>query len=407
MTDHSTQPPSGDCAEKEDARDGRLRSIGPGPTARRDGGICCRRARRCWRRSSSATGLTTACSTRASRRRACSAARRARPATPGRSTWSSTPPRARRWWPGSGPCKRCRPLDAEAGAPEWAAQLVARVEADPGARITDADLRAQGLDPAAVRRWFKKTHGMTFQAYCRARRLGDAFAALRAGDSIDEVVVRARLGVALRLPHGVRQAGGGAARRGGGGARRLCRPSRLARDAGRPAGRRRDRRRRRPARVPGPAHDRDPAGHAAAAVRAAARARRSPLLERLRTQLGEYFAGGGARSTCRCRTRAVRSSSRCGTPCWRIPYGETRSYAELARELGVPGAARAVGRANGANRIAIVMPCHRVIAADGGLGGYGGGLWRKLRLLETEGAVTGSAPACAPCGTLVSCIRFI
>jgi AraC family transcriptional regulator of adaptative response/methylated-DNA-[protein]-cysteine methyltransferase len=61
----------------------------------------------------------------------------------------------------------------------------------------------------------------------------------------------------------------------------------------------------------------------------------------------------------------------------------------------VPGAARAVGRANGANRIAIVIPCHRVIAAGGGLGGYGGGLWRKLRLLETEGAITRMVPACA------------
>jgi O-6-methylguanine DNA methyltransferase len=70
----------------------------------------------------------------------------------------------------------------------------------------------------------------------------------------------------------------------------------------------------------------------------------------------------------------------------RIPYGETRAYAELARELDAPAAARAVGRANGLNRIAILVPCHRVVAADGGLGGYGGGLWRKLRLLETEGA---------------------
>ena len=71
----------------------------------------------------------------------------------------------------------------------------------------------------------------------------------------------------------------------------------------------------------------------------------------------------------------------------RIPYGETRTYAGLARELGAPGAARAVGTANGANRLAILIPCHRVIAAGGGLGGYGGGLWRKLRLLETEGVV--------------------
>ena len=140
------------------------------------------------------------------------------------------------------PCKRCRPLDAEAGAPEWAARLIARVEADPAARITDADLRAEGLDPAAVRRWFQKTHGMTFQAYCRARRLGDAFVALRSGDPIDEVVFDHGWESHSGFRTGVRQAGGGAARRSGGGARRLTRPAHLAGDAGRPARRRRDRR---------------------------------------------------------------------------------------------------------------------------------------------------------------------
>lgn len=67
-----------------------------------------------------------------------------------------------------------------------------------------------------------------------------------------------------------------------------------------------------------------------------------------------------------------------------IPYGETISYAELARRIGQPKAPRAVGSANGRNRIAIVVPCHRVIAADGTLGGYGGELWRKEWLLNLE-----------------------
>ena len=77
----------------------------------------------------------------------------------------------------------------------------------------------------------------------------------------------------------------------------------------------------------------------------------------------------------------------------RIPYGETRSYGEQARRLGQPReAVRAVARANGDNRIAIVIPCHRVIGADGKLTGYGGGLWRKRRLLDLERAVAhGSA----------------
>jgi O-6-methylguanine DNA methyltransferase len=70
----------------------------------------------------------------------------------------------------------------------------------------------------------------------------------------------------------------------------------------------------------------------------------------------------------------------------RIPYGETRSYGDVARELGRPRAVRAVGTANGANPIAIVIPCHRVVAAGGHLGGYGGGLPLKRRLLALEGA---------------------
>jgi O-6-methylguanine DNA methyltransferase len=70
----------------------------------------------------------------------------------------------------------------------------------------------------------------------------------------------------------------------------------------------------------------------------------------------------------------------------RIPYGGTRSYSDVARELGRPSAMRAVGTANGANPIAIVIPCHRVVASGGHLGGYGGGLPLKRRLLALEGA---------------------
>ena len=67
-----------------------------------------------------------------------------------------------------------------------------------------------------------------------------------------------------------------------------------------------------------------------------------------------------------------------------IPYGETRSYEHLALALGQPGAQRAVGTANGRNRISIVIPCHRVVNKNGQLGGYGGGLWRKQALLDLE-----------------------
>jgi len=106
-------------------------------------------------------------------------------------------------------------------------------------------------------------------------------------------------------------------------------------------------------------------------------------------ELNEYFAG-------QRRDFGFRLDLR-GTPfqlqCWRalldIPYGETRTYADIARTVGKPRAFRAVGMANNRNPIAIVVPCHRVIASDGTLCGYGGGLDLKRRLLELEGALTG------------------
>jgi methylated-DNA-[protein]-cysteine S-methyltransferase len=83
--------------------------------------------------------------------------------------------------------------------------------------------------------------------------------------------------------------------------------------------------------------------------------------------------------------------------CWRallaIPYGETRSYADIAREVGCPRGFRAVGMANNRNPVAIVVPCHRVIGSDGSLAGYGGGLDIKRKLLELEGALSGSFAA--------------
>jgi O-6-methylguanine DNA methyltransferase len=71
-----------------------------------------------------------------------------------------------------------------------------------------------------------------------------------------------------------------------------------------------------------------------------------------------------------------------------IPYGTTRSYEDMARRIGSPAAVRAVGTANGLNTISIVVPCHRVVNKNGDLGGYGGGLWRKRRLLHLEAAGT-------------------
>jgi AraC family transcriptional regulator of adaptative response/methylated-DNA-[protein]-cysteine methyltransferase len=109
-----------------------------------------------------------------------------------------------------------------------------------------------------------------------------------------------------------------------------------------------------------------------------------PHLAALREQLAAYFAGTLKTFTLPLVARGTPFEESVWQALLRIPYGQTRAYIEIARELGSREGQRAVGRANGLNRIAIVIPCHRVVNQDGGLGGYGGGLWRKRKLLELE-----------------------
>jgi methylated-DNA-[protein]-cysteine S-methyltransferase len=114
---------------------------------------------------------------------------------------------------------------------------------------------------------------------------------------------------------------------------------------------------------------------------------RHPVLVETARQLREYFAGR--------RQSFELTLDVSGTPFQRavwnalltIPFGETRTYGELARQVGRPSAARAVGAANGQNPVAIVAPCHRVIGASGALTGFAGGLEAKARLLRLEGAL--------------------
>ncbi|MFG2550154.1 methylated-DNA--[protein]-cysteine S-methyltransferase [Streptomyces sp. NPDC048581] len=101
-------------------------------------------------------------------------------------------------------------------------------------------------------------------------------------------------------------------------------------------------------------------------------------------QLEAYFAGELKEFTLELRLNGTEFQRRVWGQLRRIPYGETRSYGDLADALGSPGASRAVGLANGKNPIGIVVPCHRVVGANGGLTGYGGGLDRKQRLLDFE-----------------------
>jgi len=110
----------------------------------------------------------------------------------------------------------------------------------------------------------------------------------------------------------------------------------------------------------------------------------APPLPELRRQLAEYLAGTRREFDLPLAPPGTDFQRRVWSALRDIPYGETRSYADLARAVGRPRGSRAVGQANRRNPIGVVIPCHRVIAADGGLGGYAGGLERKRKLLAIE-----------------------
>jgi AraC family transcriptional regulator of adaptative response/methylated-DNA-[protein]-cysteine methyltransferase len=265
--------------------------------------------------------------------------------------------------------------------PAWVAALLRRVEADPGRRIRDADLRGMGLDPVAVRRYFVKHYAMTFQTYSRGRRLASAFTTIRDGASIDDAVFES----GWESHSGFRDAFAKAA---------AITPGKASHGdfislawIETPLG----------PMVAGAAQDAlcllEFSDRRMLEAQFAMIARRfglpllpgnHPIFQTLRTQLTEYFAGTRLAFTIPIVYPGTPFQVRVWDGLLAIPYGETRTYAELAADIGRPGAARAVGTANGLNRIAIIVPCHRVVTADGSPGGYGGGLWRKLQLLERE-----------------------
>jgi AraC family transcriptional regulator of adaptative response/methylated-DNA-[protein]-cysteine methyltransferase len=278
------------------------------------------------------------------------------------------------------PCLRCRPEDT-GGSPAWVTSLLERLQAEPARRFTGRDLRGLGIDPARARRWFRRAYGMTFQAFARRRRLGQALDGLRRGTDLDEVA----MGSGFESHSGFRTAF--ARTFGGAPGRSRALESITVTWIDSPVGpllagvteeaicllefsdrrvlpvlmenlrRRFDR-----AIVPG----------------------EHPLLERLRQELGEYFTGHRRTFTLPLALRGTPFQTKVWAALQAIPWGTTISYQQLAWSVGKPGAVRAVGQANGQNPIAIVVPCHRVVNSDGKLGGYGGGLWRKQLLLDLE-----------------------
>ncbi|TLP45656.1 bifunctional transcriptional activator/DNA repair protein Ada [Cohaesibacter sp. CAU 1516] len=279
------------------------------------------------------------------------------------------------------PCKRCHPLSAGGDPDPLIDQLLTALQADTSRLWREGDIARLGLDPSTVRRTFKRRFGMTFLEMARISRLRDSFQALSDGDR----VIDAQQAAGFESASAFRQA---FARLIG------LKPSDFKADAmlkadwiDTPLG----------AMIAvsdaSHLHLLEFVGRKAlpTELRALFKATKGSLgfgstapTERIAQELEAYFSGKAAHFSTPLAyhgtpfTRAVWDALR------QIPAGDTRTYGALAASLGKPDAVRAVARANGANQIAIVVPCHRILGADGSLTGYGGGLWRKQKLIELE-----------------------
>ena len=279
------------------------------------------------------------------------------------------------------PCRRCQPELANGPPPSWAAELMQRVMATPEQRVGALDLRGLGIQPEQVRRWFQKNYGMTFAAWCRGQRLARAFEKIRSGDSIDDAVSE----------HGYESHSGFR--------------TAFARTFGKPPGQVRDGDFIRAALIETPlgpmlaaASSQGLCDLGFADVQELERSYEemrgryelpvvpgeNALLQKLRRELEAYFNGTRREFTITLALRGTAFQQRVWRELQRIPYGQTESYEAVAKKVGTPTGMRAVARANGTNRICILIPCHRVIAKDGTLSGYGAGVWRKRLLLELE-----------------------
>ena len=269
------------------------------------------------------------------------------------------------------PCKRCRPLSHPNQVSELVARLVNAVEANPEKRWKDRDFRELAVDESTARRQFKKRFGMTFVAYARSRRMGIAMKQIREGDS----VIDAQLDAGYESSSGFRDAFSrimGAAPTLVG-HRKILKASWLDTKLG---------------PMIAIADDEalyllefvDRRGLEREVERLRKRTKSAILpgttdhIQSIEHELTQYFEGSLKEFKTPLHTLGSPFQTRVWEELQKIPYGETSSYAAIAVSIGKPTAFRAVANANGANQIAIVIPCHRVINSNGDLGGYGGGL---------------------------------
>lgn len=279
------------------------------------------------------------------------------------------------------PCKICRPLENPGETSEDIKLLFREIEVNPSVKITDYNLIQRGIEPNRIRRWFLKNHRMTFHAYQRMLRINYALQNIKKGDKVIEAAYDSGYESLSGFQHSFKKvtAHDPSESKNGNSLtfERFSTPLGSMIAIGNDEGiylLEFSERRMLETELK----------QIEQKFQASILPGTNKYIGELKNQLSEYFSGKRKQFDVPLKLFGTEFQKKAWKALLNIPYGKTRSYKEQARIINHPNAVRAVGTANGCNRIAIVIPCHRVIGENGKLAGYGGGLWRKKWLLDHE-----------------------
>ena len=277
------------------------------------------------------------------------------------------------------PCKVCRPTENAFTAPDFIAQALGMLRENPKARVSDTELRQKGIGPERVRRWFLQNHGMTFQAFQRMQRVNVALQELKSGRTATDVAFDSGYESLSGFGYTCKKLTGHAPSE----SRQVILIHRFTTPLG-------------PMFVCATERgvcllefvDRRMLETEFSDLQRLLKARimagENRHTRQMEAEMGEYFAGTRQQFEVTLDMPGSEFQRTVWEALQAVPFGETSHYQALAKQIDKPAAVRAVAGANGANRVAIVIPCHRIIGKDGSLTGYGGGIARKAWLIAHE-----------------------
>ncbi len=284
-------------------------------------------------------------------------------------------------------CKICRPMEQAGKAPDDIVQLLTRLEQVPAVKIKDYDLKLMGLEPSQVRRWFIKNHGMTFHAYQRMYRINQAFSYYQTEQqSVTDIAFASGYDSLSGFNHAFKNIIGASPKNSKD--KQIINLTRIETDLGTMIACATEKgicllefTDRKMLETELKQLEKSKNGQIIQGDH--------PFFKPLKEQLTTYFQGKLTVFDLPLDLIGTEFQKKVWDLLLQVPYGTVSTYANQAIKSGNAKSVRAVANANGMNKIAIVVPCHRIIGSDGSLTGYAGGLWRKRKLLELEQSVTG------------------